>query len=40
MELRGDEGGRKVLRRHKCVYVEAGNERELEDIDCREDLKF
>ena len=40
MELRGDEGGRTVLRRPKCVYVEAGNERELEDIDCREDLKL
>lgn len=40
MELQEDEGGRKVMQRHKCVYVEADNERELEDIDYREDLKF
>lgn len=40
MELQGDEGGRKVMQRHKCVYVEADNERELEDIDYRADLKF
>lgn len=38
MELSGDEGGRKVARRHKCIYVEALNERELDDIDYRSDL--
>ena len=33
MALEGDTGGRAVLRRHKCVFVQAASEKELEDID-------
>lgn len=33
MELQGDEGGRKVLRKHECVFVEVENKSELFDID-------
>ena len=33
LALEGDEGGRKVIRNHACIYVEAGEERELRDID-------
>ncbi|MGN0423328.1 MAG: NTP transferase domain-containing protein [Lachnospiraceae bacterium] len=33
LELQGDEGGRKVIRRHSCIYVEAEDEKELYDID-------
>ncbi|CCX36838.1 molybdopterin binding protein [Clostridium sp. CAG:1013] len=33
MALEGDTGGRAVLRRHQCIYVQAASERELEDID-------
>lgn len=33
LALRGDEGGRKVLKKHECVYVEAENKSELFDID-------
>lgn len=31
--LEGDTGGRAVLRRHECVFVQAVSEKELEDID-------
>lgn len=31
--LSGDTGGRKVIRRHRCLYIEVEDERELEDID-------
>lgn len=31
--LEGDTGGRSVLRRHECVFVQAVSEKELEDID-------
>ena len=33
MELQGDEGGRKVLKKHKCIFVETENSSELFDID-------
>ena len=33
MELQGDEGGRKVIRRHACIYVEVEDKKELYDID-------
>lgn len=33
MALEGDTGGRAVLRRHQCIYVQTASERELEDID-------
>lgn len=33
MELQGDEGGRKVLQKQECIYVQAENEHELFDID-------
>lgn len=33
LRLSGDEGGRKVIRNHECIYVQAENEKELEDID-------
>ncbi len=33
LALEGDTGGRAVLKRHKCVFVEAQTERELEDVD-------
>lgn len=38
MDLQGDEGGKKVMRRHPCTYVEASSETELNDIDYRVDL--
>ena len=38
LALREDEGGRKVLRNHKCVYVEVEDRRELCDIDTEGDL--
>lgn len=38
LELQGDEGGKNVMRRHTCIYVEALNENELDDIDYRDDL--
>ena len=37
LELREDEGGRKVIRRHACTCVEVEEERELMDIDCVQD---
>ena len=33
MALEGDTGGRAVLRRHECVFVQAASEKELVDID-------
>ena len=33
MSLTGDQGGRKVLKRHYCKYVDILDERELEDVD-------
>ena len=33
MSLTGDQGGRKVLKRHYCQYVDILDERELEDVD-------
>ena len=37
--LRGDEGGRALLRRPDCVTVQAANERELYDIDTKDGVK-
>lgn len=31
--LKGDEGGRKVIRRHRCLHIEIEDSREMEDID-------
>lgn len=36
LALKGDEGGRKVIGNCACVYVEAGEKRELYDIDTPE----
>ena len=33
LALQGDEGGRKVIRKHRCIYVEAADAQELVDID-------
>lgn len=33
LALQGDEGGRKVIRCHSCVYVKVEDEQELYDID-------
>ena len=33
MTLTGDQGGRKVLKRHYCQYVDISDEKELEDVD-------
>lgn len=33
MSLTGDQGGRKVLKRYACKYVDILDERELEDVD-------
>ena len=33
MSLTGDQGGRKVLKRHYCQYVDILDKRELEDVD-------
>ncbi len=38
LALEGDTGGRSVLRRHTCIFVEAESGRELEDIDTRQDI--
>ncbi len=35
LALEGDTGGRRVLRRHACEMVQAGDARELEDIDAQ-----
>ena len=39
MELRGDSGGKAILKRHTCIPVPAGNPLELYDIDTEEDLR-
>ncbi len=39
LALEGDTGGRAVLKKHHCVYVQAESEAELSDIDTREDLQ-
>ena len=36
--LRGDEGGRELLRGADCVLVQTGSERELYDVDTAQDL--
>lgn len=33
LSLQGDEGGRKIIRRHACTYIQVQDERELMDID-------
>ncbi len=33
LALEGDTGGRTVLRKHRCVFVQAGAAKELQDID-------
>lgn len=33
LALQKDQGGRKVIRTHTCIYVDAGDARELHDID-------
>ncbi len=38
MELAGDKGGRAVIRRHDCIYVQAADEMELMDVDTTEDI--
>ncbi len=38
LQLEGDRGGRAVLNRHSCVYVEAQSPEELADIDFPTDL--
>lgn len=37
LALKGDEGGRKVIRNHPCVYIEAESAEELYDIDTPEE---
>ena len=39
LKLKGDEGGRKVIRNHACIYVEAAEEKELRDVDTPKILK-
>ena len=39
LALQGDEGGRKVIRRHSCRYAYAEQEEELYDIDTPEAVK-
>lgn len=36
LALGGDEGGRKVIRRHACIYVDAADKKEMYDIDTPE----
>ncbi len=38
MALEGDKGGRAVIRKHDCVFVQVGSEKELNDIDLKSDL--
>ncbi len=33
LSLEGDTGGRAVLKKHNCIFVQANSPRELEDID-------
>lgn len=40
LELQGDEGGRKIIRKHNCIQVEAEEERELRDIDYAQDAEL
>ncbi len=35
LELQGDRGGKAVLKRHDCIFVEAEDETELIDIDTK-----
>ena len=37
LALEGDTGGRAVIRKHHCIYVQADAEQELRDIDTKED---
>lgn len=39
LALEGDQGGRTVLRRHRCMYVEIGDAAEFMDIDSAEDAE-
>lgn len=39
LALERDEGGRKVIRNHTCIYVEAAEEKELRDVDTPEVLQ-
>lgn len=39
MELSGDQGGRRVIRKHSCLAVPIEDGRELKDIDVPEDLE-
>lgn len=39
MQLEGDKGGRSVLKKHECCYVEIENEEEFSDIDTEEQIK-
>ena len=39
MELSGDQGGRRVIRKHSCFAVPIEDGRELKDIDVPEDLE-
>ncbi len=38
MALEGDTGGRAVLRRHNCIFVQAESRDELQDIDRKADI--
>ncbi|MEF2686491.1 MAG: nucleotidyltransferase family protein [Lachnospiraceae bacterium] len=39
MQLEGDKGGRSVLKKHECCYVEIENKEEFSDIDTEEQMK-
>ncbi len=39
LALEGDTGGRAVLRRHRCTFVQADAQLELEDIDTKPDME-
>ena len=38
MDLSGDQGGRRVIRKHSCFAVPIEDGRELKDIDVPDDL--
>ncbi len=38
MSLEGDQGGRTVAERHQCRYVPVSSEKELLDVDTKDDL--
>ncbi len=40
LALEGDTGGRAILRRHNCIFVQANSLQELEDMDTREDFNL